>query len=109
MWSMFHEIPEQDADHWFSLLKPQSIGALWSEQTYAAWKNIPSTYVVCELDRVIPCQQQETMVEHAKAIQPKAFDMVRRIESGHEPIFHKIEDLVSTVREAASEPAWSLD
>ena len=107
LWSMFHELPAAEADHWFSLLKPHSIGALWSEQTYAAWKDIPSTYVVCELDRVIPSQLQETMIARAQAVQPRAFDVVERIQCGHEPIFHQVNHLVSTVQSATTGPAWN--
>ena len=103
---MFHELPPTEADHWISMLKPQSIGALWSEQKYAAWQDIPSTYVVSELDRVIPASVQTTMIEKAKAAQPKAFDVVERIECGHEPILNKIDNLVLIVKRAALAPLW---
>ncbi|KAI9840614.1 MAG: hypothetical protein M1837_001510 [Sclerophora amabilis] len=104
-WSMFHDIPASDGGHWFSLMKPQSIGALWSDLTYAAWEEIPSTYVVCETDRVIPLESQESMIANAKEVQPTAFDVVERINCGHEPIWSNIDDLVRILNMAADSPS----
>ncbi len=106
MYTMFHELSAEQGERWISKLKPQSIGALWSEQPYAAFQDIPSTYVVSELDRVIPVAVQTTMIENAKAAQPKAFDVVVKIECGHEPILNKVNDLVAIVKNAASAPQW---
>ena len=74
---------------------------MWSDQTYAAFKDIPSTYVVCELDRVVSVEQQEGMIENAKEVQPRAFDVVERLQSGHEPIVSKISELVGVIERAA--------
>lgn len=98
----FHDLPEEDAQHWSALLKPQSLGAMWSKQTYAAWKDIPSTYVVCLQDRVLPVGRQEEIIKKAREVQPKALDVVERLESGHEPILSKIDELVKIVKRAAS-------
>ncbi|KAL6720030.1 hypothetical protein ACLMJK_001951 [Lecanora helva] len=96
----FHDLPEAESQHWASILKPHSLGAMWSSQTYTAWQDIPSTYVVCNLDRVMPVEKQEAMIRHAREVQPKAFDVVERVDSGHEPILSKIDDLVGVVERA---------
>jgi len=98
----FHDLPEEDAQHWSALLKSHSLGAMWSKQTYAAWKDIPSTYVMCNQDRVVSVEKQEEMIKNAKEVQPKAFDVVERLESGHEPILSKIDEMVKIVEKAAS-------
>ena len=77
------------------------MGALWSDQTYAAFKDIPTTYVVCMLDRIVPVEQQEGMISRAKEVQSSAFDVVERLESGHEPILSKVEEMVRVVEKAA--------
>ena len=74
---------------------------MWSSQSYAAWQDIPSTYVVCELDRVMPVERQEGMIKNAKEVQPKAFDIVETLQAGHEPILSKIGELVKIVEKAA--------
>jgi len=103
MQMMFHDIPTTQGEHWASMTKPHSLGAMWSEQSYVAWKDIPSTYVVCELDRIVPVAQQEKMIASAKEVQPKAFDVVEKLESGHEPIFSKIDEMVHIVERAAKD------
>ena len=54
LYVLFHDIPVPKGEHWASLLEPHSVGATWSDQTYPAFKDIASTYVVCELDRIVP-------------------------------------------------------
>lgn len=102
----FHDVPVTEGEHWASLLKPHSIGALWSEQSYAAIKDIPSTYVICQLDRVIPPEQQEGMIKNAREVQEKAFDVVERLECGHEPIISNIDDLVEILERASTGKRW---
>lgn len=103
LYALFHEIPASEGEHWASLLEPHSVGAMWSEQTYAAFMDIPSTYVVCELDRVVPMEQQESMIRNAKEVEPSAFDVVERLQSGHEPFYSEVKTLVSVVERAARE------
>lgn len=76
---------------------------MWSDQTYAAFKDIPTTYVVCELDRIVPVEQQEGMIRNAKEVQSSAFDVVERLQSGHEPILSMVRELVGVVERAARE------
>ena len=32
-------------------LRPQSLGSFWSTTTYAAWRDIPTTYILCTKDK----------------------------------------------------------
>ena len=98
---LFHDLPASEGEHWASLLEPHSVGALWSEQTYAAFKDIPSTYVVCVLDRVVSVERQERIIRNAKEVQSGAFDVVERLQSGHEPILSKVGELVGVMERAA--------
>ena len=75
-------------------------------QTYAAYKDIPSAYVMCTLDRVLPLQKQEEMVKRAQAVQPKAFDVVERLESGHEPILSVTPELAEVVKKMVETKGW---
>ena len=79
------------------------MGALWSDQKYTAFKDIPSTYVMCLLDRVVPVGQQESIIEKAREVQSTAFDAVERLQSGHEPTLSQVEELVGVVKRAAGE------
>ena len=101
LYALFHDIPISEGEHWASLLEPHSVGAMWSDQKYAAFKHIPSTYVVCMLDRIVPVEQQEGMIRNAKEVHSTAFDVVERLQSGHEPNFSKIDELVGIIERAA--------
>ncbi|KAK5693876.1 hypothetical protein LTR17_024942 [Elasticomyces elasticus] len=66
--------------------------------SYAAWKHMPSTYLVCENDRGIPLAAQEEMV-----VQLGAQFEVERCQAGHSP-FLSMPDLTAEVgRRAAGE------
>lgn len=43
------------------------------------------------------------MIRNAKEVEPSAFDVVERLQCGHEPIFSKIKELVKVVERAARE------
>ena len=101
--AFFHDIPASEGEHWASLLEPHSVGAMWSDQTYTAFMDIPSTYVVCLLDRIVPVGQQESMIEKAREVRSSAFDAVERLQSGHDPNLSRVEELVGVVKRAVGE------
>ena len=41
------------------------------------------------------------MVKKAKEVQPKAFDVEVPMETGHNPVLSKIDELVAVLRQAA--------
>lgn len=47
----YNDMQRHEAEYWASQLLPQSIGVFWSKTTYAAWRFIPSTYVICGRDQ----------------------------------------------------------
>ena len=57
--------------------------------------------MVCELDRAVSVEQQERMIRNAKEEQSGAFDVVERLQSGHEPILSKVGELVGVMERAA--------
>ena len=48
-------------------LKPHAVGTYFSKNTYAAWKDLPTTYIACSKDNAIPIEGQHAMVEAANA------------------------------------------
>ena len=51
-------------------------------------------------------QKQEDMVANARAKQPKAFDVVERLESGHEPILSLTPQLADVVKKIIETKGW---
>ncbi|KAF2231059.1 hypothetical protein EV356DRAFT_507857 [Viridothelium virens] len=103
MYAVFHDLEPTKAEHWYSLSGQQSVSAMWSKQKYEAWRDIPSTYVHCLNDRVIPPDFQAQMVRNAKDIQPNAFDVEERLRCGHNPVLSNVGDLVAILKKAAGQ------
>ena len=103
LYAVFHDLDPAEAEHWYSLTTRQSVAAMWSKQKHEAWKDIPSTYVHCLNDRVIPPELQAQMVQNVKETQPKAFDVEVQLATGHNPVLSKINELVAVLKKAATQ------
>jgi pimeloyl-ACP methyl ester carboxylesterase len=68
----------------------QALAAFEQPLTRAAWRTIPSTYVVCERDAVIPVAAQEMMAERA--------DRVLRMPTSHSPFLSRPAQLAGVLR-----------
>ncbi|KAI7239179.1 hypothetical protein KC330_g2085 [Hortaea werneckii] len=65
---------------------------------YAAWKHIPSTYLVCEQDNAVPLPAQEALIS-----QPGAQFRVERCSASHSPFLSMPDLTAEVVRRAAGE------
>lgn len=74
-------------------------------QTYAAWRHIPSTYVIGEQDQtVFTPQVAQIMIEEARRLEPGAFDVVEVCEGGgHCLMISRPQWLADVLRRAAGE------
>ena len=75
-----------------------AVGTLRSKPTYAAWKHIPSSYLICENDNGIPLAGQEAM-----ASQPGANFTLYRCKADHSPFLCMPDYTARVVRRAAGE------
>lgn len=68
----------------------QALAAFEQPLTRAAWRTIPSTYVVCERDAAVPVVAQELMAARA--------DRVLRIPTSHSPFLSRPAQLAGILR-----------
>jgi pimeloyl-ACP methyl ester carboxylesterase len=69
--------------------------------TYAAYKDVPVTYILCEEDKIIDPSNQERMV---KMMQDAGSDVnVVRLKCGHCPNVSQPEATLKAIRKAAGE------
>jgi pimeloyl-ACP methyl ester carboxylesterase len=68
----------------------QSLVAFGQQVTRAAWRTIPSTYIVCEHDMAVPVAAQETMARRA--------GRVLRISASHSPFLSRPAQLAGILR-----------
>ena len=70
-------------------LRPQSFAAFWSTTTYAAWRYIPTTYILCMKDKPSTVAAAQYLIGTAKESGPHKIDNVIEFEVGHSPFISK--------------------
>lgn len=84
--------PEDVADA-VSRLEPQSLPSFAQTVRSVAWRDIPSTYLVCERDNAIPPFLQEQLAQRAGD--------VRRADSSHSPFLSRPGEVIELIVELA--------
>jgi len=78
---LYGDLPDAQAAEAVGQLVNQSVQACWDELAAAAWRTVPSTYVVLEGDLALPPALQEDMAANAGS--------VRRLPGGHTPFLSR--------------------
>ena len=83
-----------------SMLRPQAVAVFVDKSRSAAWRRIPSSYLVCEDDHALPVQGQDAMIG---AVKKEGVEIhVERLFSSHSPYFAKPEFVASFLRREAA-------
>ena len=77
-------------------LQPSCYAIVTERLTAVAWRDIPSTYVICEQDQAIPLPAQEQMAKRATH--------VRRLLSSHSPMLAQPVEVAQLIAEVAESP-----
>lgn len=93
----YNDLSTEDAKYWGSKLTSLSVGVGMSPLTYAAWKYIPSAYIMPLQDKSIPLKQVRQIVKEAN------IKMVFEIETGHCPYLAQPETVADFIRKAGGE------
>ena len=101
----YNDITSEEGDKWAAKIKHQSAGVYTSTTTHAAWKHIPSTFVIGTEDKTTFTPDVVSyMVTTAQAQQPTAFDVVETCEGGgHCLMISHPEWLANVLKRAAGE------
>jgi hypothetical protein len=100
----YNDLSRTTAEYWAAQLLPQSIGVFWSRTTYAAWRYIPSTYVLCGRDQSITLPYGEMILQAAQESQPNMIDAVEYCDvAGHCVMLSQVQWTVDMLRRAAGE------
>ena len=92
----YNDLSEEDKAHWLAQTKPHPAIAQLTSLTYAAYRYIPTTYLVTEIDVPLPIQAQEGMIAQAEAsygIQIKK----ETCKAGHSPYLSQPEKVVEVI------------
>ena len=88
---LFNGVPQEESDRAIARLRPFTYGAVTEALTTAAWRSVPSTYIVCEDDLAVPSQDAFA----ARATR------VRHLPTGHMPLLSMPLELTDLIVEAA--------
>jgi len=94
----YNDLPTEEAERWAGTLKSHSVRTFASPLTYAAYKDIPTTYLVCERDGAISLERQLDFIKRTGVEMT-----VRKCNAGHSPFLSQPDTVVDVVREAAGE------
>lgn len=95
----FSDIPESDGLAWTAKMEDHSAISFHGELTYAAYKYIPSTFLLCEEDKVLPPAYQEKFIT---TIQDNGGNVARHTCAlGHCPNISKPDIVVQVIRSSA--------
>jgi pimeloyl-ACP methyl ester carboxylesterase len=95
----YGDLDEDEAKKWVGKLQKQAAKSVEGKNTYAAWKHIPSTYILCGKDKAVPIQAQEAMVAQEGA----NFNIERFNEASHSPFLSMPKETADAIRRASGE------
>ena len=91
---LFSDLDDTIAASWTKKLQTQP-AADWDDTvTYCGWKDVPSVYLVCEADAVIPSPMQMQLAESAGC-------EIERCNAGHMVMLSMPQKVVEVVKKAA--------
>ncbi|KAF5016662.1 hypothetical protein F66182_11587 [Fusarium sp. NRRL 66182] len=94
----YNDLPKSSMENLISSLKHQSKASFFTPLTYAAYQDVPVSYLLCENDNAIPIQGQQAMVGIGGPNVTSHF-----CTAGHMPMLNMPERVVNVIREAAGE------
>jgi pimeloyl-ACP methyl ester carboxylesterase len=93
----FADVAVDDAARAVHRLQPSSYAIVTERLTAAAWRDVPSTYVICEQVQSISLQAQEHMADRAT--------QVRGLPSSHSPMLSRPTEVAQIIVDVAVEAA----
>lgn len=101
----YNDMSSAEGDKWAAKILPQSAGVYTSTTTYAAWRHIPSTFVVGKADKTtFTPEVVNFMITSARREVPTAFDVIETCnDGGHCLMISHPDWLANVIRRAAGE------
>jgi hypothetical protein len=101
-----YNVERKEAELCLSMLRPHALATFKDKARSAAWKKIPSAYLVCENDRAIDVKDQDKMIASVKAAGGEI--KTERFFVSHSPYLAKPGYVADFLRRAAVNPCQYL-
>ena len=82
----YQDVDEETVAELAMHLRPQSLAPFWNTKTHAAWRDIPTTYVLCLKDKSTTVVAAQYLVGMARASGRHKIDNVIEVDAGHSPV-----------------------
>lgn len=92
--SLFNDLDDESAKNWIKSLQSHPANGWGGTITYCGWREVDSTYLVCEKDQILP----ESLQLQCASL---AGSNIERCASGHMVIITMPEKVVEVVKDAA--------
>lgn len=94
----YNDMTEAEQRKWAARLRPFSHKRFYSNLSYVGWRDIPSTYIDCWHDQVVPIDAQSGMVTGSGVPFQK-----ETLDTSHSPFLSMPDQVAAAVRRAAGE------
>jgi pimeloyl-ACP methyl ester carboxylesterase len=92
--TFYADVPLDDATRAIDRLQPSSYSTVTERLSAAAWREIPSTYVICDEDKAIAPAAQEWLAKRALNI--------RRLPSSHSPMLSRPAEVAQIITDVVT-------
>ncbi|KAI0102839.1 Alpha/beta hydrolase fold-1 [Nemania sp. FL0031] len=98
----YQDVDDETAADLIEDLRPHSLGSYWSTTDYAAWRDIPTTYVLGLKDMPTTVATARHLIDAAKASGSHKIDRVIEVDAGHSPFISIPEETAEKLIEEAN-------
>jgi len=97
--AFYNDLPYDDAQKWAKHLETFSSFIFGTrDKVYAGWKDVPTWYMLCKADAMMPLPQQ---MGHVKKARDSGGNVTtREVDAGHSPMLSKPDEVAQFVQDA---------
>ncbi|KAJ5097406.1 hypothetical protein N7456_008127 [Penicillium angulare] len=91
--NFFSDFTDEEREKWIKVLEPQPAHGWDDVISYTGWKVVPSFYVICEKDQILPVPLQEQLAALAGS-------KIERVDGGHLAHLTQTEKVAGVIKNA---------
>jgi len=97
---LFHDLPDDQAEHWASKLEPMSTHISATPATNVCWDiDVPKVYIFSKKDRALSLKGQQRMLERVQGNRTGDWETYE-MDCGHSPFLSHVEELTEILTKA---------
>jgi len=94
----FTDLPHEDGVAWTLKMDEHSALSFTTSLSYAGYKDLPVSYLLCERDKAVPPEIQQSIIDMIEAESGKKVD-VHKVQADHCPWISAPDEVIWVIRE----------